>query len=129
LCCPDKSGLGLFSGSVEHFSCYHAELDAESADPKLKIPQMGWNRVQQAQTHPLWHGIESNDYFYFVHSYCANLYDGASNDVVYGEADYGHRFISAVGRDNVFAVQFHPEKSHQNGLQLLKNFSDWDGVA
>jgi len=117
-------GLGLFSGEVRHFSNFHAQ-DADA--PRLKIPQMGWSQVSQTQDHPLWQGIEDHSHFYFVHSFCANLKASALQDCVYGEANYGHNFISAVGRDNVFAVQFHPEKSHNDGLQLLKNFTQWNG--
>ena len=88
---------------------------------------MGWNQVFQLRDHPLWAGIENDSHFYFVHSYCANTAPDSDLGVVYGGADYGHKFIAAVGRDNVFAVQFHPEKSHDSGLQLLKNFTQWNG--
>lgn len=115
-------GLGLFAGEVQHFSHFH-----NGGDHSLKIPQMGWNQVSQHQSHPLWHSIEDDAYFYFVHSYCANEDKSASTDNVYGYCDFGHEFIAAAGRDNVFAVQFHPEKSHDNGLQLLSNFVQWDG--
>ncbi len=121
------SGLGLFRGNVRHFKHFHQELAEDG--PRLKIPQMGWNQVFQLRDHPLWHGIEDNAHFYFVHSYCANTAPDSDLGVVYGGADYGHKFISAVGRNNVFAVQFHPEKSHDNGLRLLKNFTQWDGKA
>ena len=117
-------GLGLFAGEVRHFSNFHQQ---GSAAPRLKIPQMGWNQVSQRLDHALWQGIDDQSYFYFVHSFCANLKLNAEQDCVYGEADYGHQFIAAVGRDNVFAVQFHPEKSHNDGLQLLKNFTQWNG--
>lgn len=114
------TGLGVFDGHVRHFSNFH---DHEA---KLKIPQMGWNQVSQNQSHALWNGIDDHSHFYFVHSYCANLAQGVNSNVVYGSADYGHEFIAAVGRDNLFAVQFHPEKSHADGLQLLKNFTRWN---
>ncbi|NNC98892.1 MAG: imidazole glycerol phosphate synthase subunit HisH [Gammaproteobacteria bacterium] len=120
-------GLGLFAGSVRHFRHFHAPADKASV--KLKIPQMGWNQVSQCQDHPLWEGIVDQAHFYFVHSFCSNLDNGSHRNVVFGEADYGHRFIAAVGRDNVFAVQFHPEKSHNDGLQLLKNFTRWNGAV
>lgn len=120
-----QAGLGLFSGRVKHFSEFHAERGADQA--RLKIPQMGWNHVFQLREHPLWDGIEDDSYFYFVHSFCANTAPDSDLGVVYGGADYGHKFIAAVGRDNVFAVQFHPEKSHDNGLRLLKNFTQWNG--
>jgi glutamine amidotransferase len=116
-------GLGLIDGEVRHFKQFHDQ----AAEPKLKIPQMGWNQVVQDQAHPMWQGISDNAYFYFVHSYCANLNQAADPHVVFGSADYGHRFIAAVGFKNVFAMQFHPEKSHNDGLQLLKNFTLWNG--
>ncbi len=117
-------GLELFAGEVRHFSNFHQQGATAS---RLKIPQMGWNQVSQRQDHALWQGIDDQSHFYFVHSFCANLKLNAEQDCVYGEADYGHPFIAAVGRDNVFAVQFHPEKSHNDGLQLLKNFTQWNG--
>ena len=120
------SGLGLFNGSVQHFSHFHEEA---VKTVRLKIPQMGWNRVSQAQDHALWHGIADHSYFYFVHSFCANLDKDQSETCVYGHADYGHKFIAAIGGDNLFAVQFHPEKSHDDGLRLLKNFTQWNGKA
>jgi len=116
----DIAGLDLFDGQVRHFKNFHADSEGEAL---LKIPQMGWNQVMQTQDHPLWQGIDNEAYFYFVHSYCANVSGDA--DFVYGSTDYGHQFISAVGNGNVFAVQFHPEKSHRDGLQLLKNFTQW----
>ena len=121
------SGLGLFEGSVRHFSHFHAGRDKQ--EERLKIPQMGWNQVAQMQDHPLWQSIDDDAYFYFVHSYCANAYEDANLGMVYGVADYGHQFIAAVGTKNLFAVQFHPEKSHRDGLQLLKNFAQWNGAA
>ena len=121
----NQAGLQLFDGSVRHFKHFH------SANSQLKIPQMGWNQVTQVAEHPLWQNIESGSHFYFVHSYCANMSDDSEqsgvHSVVQGTADYGHSFVAAVARSNVFAVQFHPEKSHRDGLQLLKNFTDWRG--
>ena len=114
-------GLGLFKGQVRHFSHFH------ETENHLKIPQMGWNQVSQTQEHALWHGIKNQSYFYFVHSFCANIADNADLNTIYGDANYGHNFVAAVGRDNVFAVQFHPEKSHDDGLMLLKNFTQWNG--
>ena len=90
---------------------------------------MGWNQVSQAREHPLWHDIADQSYFYFVHSYCANTVADDAIDSSYGYADYGHRFIAAAGVKNVFAVQFHPEKSHDDGLRLLKNFTQWSGAV
>ena len=119
------AGLGLIDGEVRHFKQFHDQ----AAEPRLKIPQMGWNQVVQNQAHPMWQGIADNCYFYFVHSYCANLNQAADQSVVFGSADYGHKFIAAAGFKNVFAVQFHPEKSHNDGLQLLKNFTLWNGSS
>ncbi len=118
-------GLAAYDGSVRHFSNFHADRDHSQA--KLKIPQMGWNQVAQTQEHSLWHGIEDHSHFYFVHSYCANLNEGGDEKVICGVAEYGHEFIAAVASENIFAVQFHPEKSHKDGLQLLKNFTQWNG--
>jgi len=116
-------GLGLFNGSVRHFSNFHLD-NSSNNQQRLKIPKMGWNQVVHTQEHALWHGISDQAHFYFVHSFCANTTD---SNIIYGEANYGHDFIAAVGRDNVFAVQFHPEKSHDDGLTLLKNFTQWNG--
>ena len=113
-------GLGLFEGSVRHFSNFH-----KTQDSGLKIPQMGWNQVTQTQDHAMWHNIADQSHFYFVHSYCAN--SSVADQISVGQADYNHKFIAAVTRDNVFAVQFHPEKSHDDGLTLLKNFTQWNG--
>ena len=120
------TGFGLFKGKVRHFSQFHKPNQQTPGQPsdRLKIPHMGWNQVSQTRSHPLWEDIADQTRFYFVHSYCANAEDPAH---VYGEADYGHKFTAAVGRKNVFAVQFHPEKSHHAGLQLLRNFAQWDG--
>lgn len=111
-------GLGLFDGEVEHFTSHQA------AEVHAKIPHMGWNQVSQKTDHALWQGIEDQSRFYFLHSYAAT---SADDSIVQGMADYHHEFIAAVGRDNVFATQFHPEKSHADGLQLLKNFASWNG--
>jgi len=110
--------LGLFDGEVENFSAYH------DPDVHAKIPHMGWNHVLQNKEHALWNGISENSRFYFLHSYAANT---ADDSIIQGSADYYHQFVAAVGRDNVFATQFHPEKSHDDGLKLLKNFTQWDG--
>lgn len=113
-------GLGAFSGKVEHFKGFH------KPDVGAKIPHMGWNEVNQAIDHPLWQGIDDQARFYFLHSFAATTQDEA---IVMATADYHHSFIAAVGRGNVFATQFHPEKSHNDGLQLLKNFANWNGSA
>lgn len=123
-----QPGLGVFDGQVVHFQHYHAlNTDSDTADERVSIPQMGWNQVSQVQPHPMWSGIDDQAHFYFLHSYCANLTEGQSPDAVTGSADYHHEFIAAAGRDNVFATQFHPEKSHDDGLQLISNFCGWNG--
>ena len=94
----------------------------DSAGHRLKVPHMGWNEVLQQKGHPLWSGIADGTRFYFVHSYYADAGDEA---LVSGLCDYGVPFTCAVARDNIFAVQFHPEKSDIAGLQLLSNFIDW----
>ncbi|MEB2336479.1 MAG: imidazole glycerol phosphate synthase subunit HisH, partial [Burkholderiales bacterium] len=88
----------------------------------LKVPHMGWNRVFQVRAHPLWSGVPDGAFFYFVHSYHAAP---ASGGLTVGETEYGLRFTSAVARDNIFATQFHPEKSAANGLRLYENFIHW----
>lgn len=93
---------------------------------RLKVPHMGWNQVEQTVEHPLWSKIADFSRFYFVHSYFVQVEDSG---VVAGSCHYGLTFTAAVQRANVFAVQFHPEKSHDNGLQLLKNFVAWNGQA
>ena len=111
--------LGVYSGEVKHFADGIIE-DGE----RLKVPHMGWNRVSQTIDHPLWQGIEDNSRFYFVHSY----YVAAKNRAqVAGSCHYGVDFDVALSDKNSFCVQFHPEKSHTAGLQLLKNFINWDG--
>jgi glutamine amidotransferase len=115
----DTPGLGLLPGKVVRF-----RLDGrlQQDGSRFKVPQMGWNRVQQARSHALWNGIADNSYFYFVHSYYAVPVERAH---VAGETDYGDLFSCAVARDNIFATQFHPEKSAVAGLQLYKNFVSW----
>jgi len=112
--------LGLYPGEVRFFGDQLKDVAGE----KLKIPHMGWNRVHHQGSHPLWQDIEDDSRFYFVHSY---YMDPAERAIVLATTDYGFEFVSAIGRDNVFAVQFHPEKSARDGLQLLRNFSRWDG--
>jgi glutamine amidotransferase len=115
----DTPGLGLLPGKVVRF-----QLDGQLQDDgsRFKVPQMGWNRVRQSVSHPLWHDIPDNSYFYFVHSYYAVPGDAGHT---LGETIYGAPFSSVVGRDNIFATQFHPEKSAAAGLQLYKNFVHW----
>ncbi|MDR2877780.1 MAG: imidazole glycerol phosphate synthase subunit HisH [Chromatiales bacterium] len=107
-------GLGVIAGDVPRFPDM----------PGLKVPHMGWNRVYQVHSHALWNGVPQNGYFYFVHSYYVQP---ASVSDVAAQTDYGVTFASAIARDNVFAVQFHPEKSQRAGLTLLANFVRWDG--
>ncbi|MGR8980928.1 MAG: imidazole glycerol phosphate synthase subunit HisH [Gammaproteobacteria bacterium] len=111
--------LNVFSGRVVRFA---DSLKDKSGMP-LKIPHMGWNRVHQ-MPHPLWHNIPQDSRFYFVHSYYAEPDDSS---VIAATSDYPESFTCAIAEDNVFAVQFHPEKSQTAGLQLLKNFLHWDG--
>jgi glutamine amidotransferase len=111
--------LGLFEGVVQRFP---GGVDEQGHT--LKIPHMGWNTVQQSMSHPLWHGIEDNTRFYFVHSYCVTP---TRSEVQAGVCEYGLPFAAAIARDNIFATQFHPEKSHVAGLQLLTNFLNWNG--
>ncbi|TVZ37537.1 glutamine amidotransferase [Alteromonadaceae bacterium 2753L.S.0a.02] len=120
--------LGLFPGQVKFFAGsdeFNACSDEGSASgERLKVPHMGWNQVSQTLDHPLWQGIESGSRFYFVHSYYVDCEDPT---VIAGQSHYGIEFTAAIARNNMFAVQFHPEKSHTHGLQLLKNFLEWDG--
>lgn len=113
--------LGLYEGQVRYFGSDLQGMQGE----KLKIPHMGWNQLKQTVEHPLWQGIKNNSRFYFVHSY---YMDPADKQLVSATTEYGIEFVSAIARDKVFAVQCHPEKSAQDGLQLLKNFSLWNGV-
>jgi imidazole glycerol-phosphate synthase subunit HisH len=116
----DTPGLGLLPGKVVRFNLEGRVQDDGS---RFKVPQMGWNRVKQTQPHTLWEGIADHTYFYFVHSYYAVPADAAH---LFGETPYGEMFCCAVGRDNIFATQFHPEKSASAGLQLYKNFVHWN---
>ncbi|WP_456405918.1 imidazole glycerol phosphate synthase subunit HisH [Thiolapillus sp.] len=110
--------LGIFPGKVQRFP---ADMPGDN-DLPLKIPHMGWSQVQQRQSHPLWDGIEDGSRFYFVHSYHVAPED---QTLVAATTDYGLEFVSAIARGNLFAVQFHPEKSADAGLRLLKNFVNW----
>jgi glutamine amidotransferase len=114
------AGLGLLPGRVRRFP---PEKMVDSNQARLKVPHMGWNRVRQTARHPLWQGVEDGTRFYFVHSY---FVEPASAELAVGTSDYPFPFTCAVGRDNVFAVQFHPEKSQTAGLRLLANFIQWD---
>jgi glutamine amidotransferase len=116
----DTPGLGLFPGKVVRF---HLEGQLQEDGSRFKVPQMGWNRVHQSLSHALWKGVADDSYFYFVHSYYAAPAERAH---VAGETPYGAPFCSAIARDNIFATQFHPEKSAGAGLQLYKNFVHWN---
>ncbi|PWG62241.1 imidazole glycerol phosphate synthase subunit HisH [Sediminicurvatus halobius] len=113
------AALDVFPGEVRHFR------RLTGGDPTLKIPHMGWNGVRQVRSHPLWAGVADGERFYFVHSYFVAPEEDA---LTLGTSDYGAPFAAVIGRGNVFATQFHPEKSQQAGLRLLANFLAWDGT-
>ncbi|GLS25788.1 imidazole glycerol phosphate synthase subunit HisH [Marinibactrum halimedae] len=113
--------MGLLPGKVKFFG----KGLRDEQDNHLKVPHMGWNEVHQTQ-HPLWNGIEDGARFYFVHSYYV---EAANSEQIAGVCEYSERFVAALGDKNLFAVQFHPEKSHDAGIQLLRNFSVWTGNA
>ncbi len=116
------AGLGIIPGTVKRFS---ANATDETTGARLKVPHMGWNDVRFARKHPLWRGIDDGEYFYFVHSY----YVAPDDDTItVGRTRYAVEFSSAIAQRNLFAVQFHPEKSARAGLRLLKNFLEWDGI-
>jgi glutamine amidotransferase len=116
----DVPGLGVFPGQVRRFPD-EAMVGADGS--RLKVPHMGWNEVEQAEQHAMWNGIGNGSRFYFVHSYYV---EPAQPDIIAGSTVYGIPFTSAVARDNIFAVQFHPEKSAESGLRLLGNFMSWN---
>ena len=109
--------LGVMPGEVVHFGEPVGELGE-----RLKVPHMGWNQVHQCQAHPMWEGIPDYGRFYFVHSYCVR---GLPEDQQAGLCTYGLPFVAAAAHGNIFAVQFHPEKSAPHGLTLLENFLRW----
>ena len=111
--------LGLIPGEVVKFDLA-GQHQADGS--RFKVPQMGWNQVRQTQAHPLWAGVPDNSYFYFVHSFYARPLDARHTA---GVSDYGQSFTSVVSRDNIFATQFHPEKSADMGLMLYRNFLSW----
>lgn len=115
----DVQGLGVFAGRVRRFP---AEKMLTPGGDRLKVPHMGWNEVMQTRSHALWNGIDDGARFYFVHSY---FVDPVERSYISGTTDYGIPFTSAVARDNIFAIQCHPEKSAQAGLALLANFIHW----
>lgn len=113
-------GLGLIAGDVIRFEL-EGRLQPDGS--RYKVPQMGWNRVLQTQPHALWQGVPDASYFYFVHSFYARPTDPRHSA---GESEYGERFTCALARDNIFATQFHPEKSAEQGLALYRNFLHWN---
>lgn len=116
----DTPGLGVLPGRVVRFpSAVNNQVE------KLKVPHMGWNQVYQTMSHPMWDGIAEGSRFYFVHSYYVDSPDQA---LVAGTSRHALRFTCAVARNNIFAVQFHPEKSQSAGLRLLSNFVSWNGT-
>jgi glutamine amidotransferase len=117
------AGLGILPGRVVRF---RSDPVASPTSERLKVPHMGWSPVDRVRSHPLWHGIEDHTRFYFAHSYFPEPSDPA---VIAATVDYQATFTCAIARANIFAVQFHPEKSHRAGLQLLSNFVGWDGRA
>ena len=112
--------LDIVPGEVRYFG----NPLTDAAGERLKVPHMGWNEVQQVAEHPLWNGIEDRSRFYFVHSYYVHAEE---RSLLAGSVDYGVAADAALARDNLFAVQFHPEKSADAGLKLLKNFLEWNG--
>ena len=113
--------LGIIPGNVCHFNISN-NIDGE----RLKVPHMGWNKVNQTLPHPLWDNIDQDSRFYFIHSYFASPSEA---HVTAATTDYPDKFTSAIYKSNMFAVQFHPEKSQHVGLQLLKNFLAWNGQS
>ena len=111
-------GMGVFAARVKRF----ADNTVDKSGQRRKVPHIGWNQVRFTREHPLLHKVPQDSFFYFVHSYYVPA-DGNSD--VYGESEYGSAFASIMARDNNFATQFHPEKSQQPGLTILRNFLDW----
>lgn len=117
------AALRIIPGQVRHFA---SQMKSISDSERLKVPHMGWNQVHQVRSHPMWDGIAQDSRFYFVHSYYVVP---ANDDVISATTPYGFDFASVIARENIFAVQFHPEKSQHAGLKLLSNFLHWDGSA
>lgn len=107
------AGLGWFTGEVKRIT---------PADPQLRVPHMGWNRLQLQQKNPLLKGVQAGDYVYFVHSYAVT---GMNEDELLASVDYGGKIVALVGRNNIVASQFHPEKSQRAGLAMIENFLQW----
>ncbi len=120
----ENGGVDCLNVFPDKVTCFTDVLGPQHAD--LKVPHMGWNQVVKTSDHPLWNKIDSGARFYFVHSY---FVAAASCSSVVGRANYGVDLVAMMAKDNIFAVQFHPEKSHTDGLQLLENFVNWDGAS
>lgn len=118
----DAEGLAILPGKVKKFLLDNIP---DANGNKLKVPHMGWNQVYQKQPHPMWKNIHDGDRFYYVHSYYVEPYNTA---MIAGVSHYPESFTSVIAKDNIFAVQFHPEKSQHAGLTLLNNFVSWDGT-
>lgn len=114
--------LGFYPGEVRYFGDRLTDANGD----RLKVPHMGWNQIRQTRDHPLWHNIGDNSRFYFVHSYYLQT---ESPELEVGHCEYGKSFTCAIAKGNVFAMQCHPEKSADAGLQLLTNFVQWDGES
>ncbi len=110
--------LGLFGGEVVRFE--QGKYDEQGLP--MKVPQMGWNQLKITRAHPLWQGIDDNSWFYFLHSYYVSA---TEPEIIVGETHYGITYASAVARENIFAIQCHPEKSHHAGIKLIANFMKW----
>ena len=118
----DAQGLAILPGQVKKFPAARMH---DAAGNKLKVPHMGWNQVYQTRHHPMWQDIEDGERFYYVHSYYV---EPQQTSIIAGVSEYPDKFTSVIACENIFAVQFHPEKSQHAGLQLLKNFVAWDGT-
>ena len=118
--------LGFLEGNVRFFG----DNLTDTNGARLKVPHMGWNRVKQVQPHPLWRDVPDDSRFYFVHSYYVKTNDVQTNatQMITGVTNYGTDIVAALADNNIFAVQFHPEKSQTAGLTLLRNFLQWDGA-
>lgn len=114
--------LGILEGEV----CYFGDELRGAAGERLKVPHMGWNQVRQTVAHPLWRDVPDDSRFYFVHSYYVQT---ENRSMVTGVTNYGKEFVATLSDKNIFATQFHPEKSQAVGLTLLRNFLQWDGAS
>ena len=115
--------LDLIDGEIRFFG----EKLTDAQGQKLKVPHMGWNEVEQVQNHPLWQGVPARSRFYFVHSYYLPHDENSPSRGVVGVSHYGDEIAAVLAKPNLFATQFHPEKSQEAGLTLLRNFLNWDG--